>query len=179
MTLILIYRASKPVMFGLLGCLVYHRKELVKEYLMLSELTVPNVSLWHSFKGIKVARFKLIRYQGCEGCKGWKCCKIWLSNFKDIKVTRLQGCKGCKIRLFSFDPIKLGKRGGEGGEINTSDLNCNQLLNISKMVQLIFAKLVSHFRQLNRVLSKWQVFLGFSSDSEIFQVRWWWNLVGI
>ena len=55
--------------------------------------------------------------------------------------------------------------------MNTSALNCNQLLNISKMVQLIFAKLVSHFRQLNRVLSKWQVFLGFSSDSEIFQVR--------
>ena len=126
MTLILIYRASKPVMFGLLGCLVYHRKELVKEYLMLSELTVPNVSLWHSFKGIKVARlqklqnltFKLKRYQGCEGCKGWKSFKIWLSNFKDIKVTRLQGCKGCKIRLFSFDPIKLGKSGGggEGGD---------------------------------------------------------------
>ena len=45
MTLILIYRASKPVMFGLLGCLVYHRKELVKEYLMFSELIVPNVSL--------------------------------------------------------------------------------------------------------------------------------------
>ena len=89
-------------------------------------------------------------------------------NFKDIKVTRLQGCKGCKIRLFSFDPIKLGKSGGgERGEIITSALNCNQLLNISKMVQLIFAKLVSHFRQLNRVLSKWQVFLGFSSDSEI------------
>ena len=61
--------------------------------------------------------------------------------------------------------------GGGGGEINTSALNCNQLLNISKMVQLVFAKLVSQFRQLNRVLSKWQVFLGFSSDSEIFQVR--------
>ena len=177
-------------MFGLLGCLVYHRKELVKEYLMLSELIVPNVSLWHSFKGIKVARlqklqnltFKLERYQGCKRCKGWKSCKIWLSNFKDIKVTRLQGCEGCKIRLFSFDPIKRGKRGGGGGgggEINTSALNCNQLLNISKMVQLIFTKLVSHFRQLNRVLLKWQVFLGFSSDSEIFQVRWWWNLVGI
>ena len=45
MTLILIYRASKPVMFGLLGCLVYHRKQLVKEYLMLSELIVPNGSL--------------------------------------------------------------------------------------------------------------------------------------
>ena len=29
------------------------------------------------------------------------------------------------------------------------------------MIQLIFAKVVSHFRQLNRVLSKWQVFLGF------------------
>ena len=48
--------------------------------------------------------------------------------------------------------------------INTSALNCNQLLNISKTVQLIFTKLVSHFRQLSRVLSKWQVFLGFSSD---------------
>ena len=29
-----------------------------------------------------------------------------------------------------------------GGQINTSVLNCNQLLNISKMVELIFAKLV-------------------------------------
>ena len=100
-------------------------------------------------KKLQTLTFKLQRYQG-------------------YKVTRLQ------IRLFSFDPIKLGKReggGGGGGEINTSALNCNQLLNISKMVQLIFAKLVSHFRQLNRVLSKWQVSLGFSSDSEIFQVR--------
>ena len=53
--------------------------------------------------------------------------------------------------------------GGGGGErvINTSALNCNQLLNISKTIQLIFTKLVSHFRQLSRVLSKWQVFLGF------------------
>ena len=61
--------------------------------------------------------------------------------------------------------------GGGGGEINTSALNCNQLLNISKTVQLIFTELVSYFRQLSRILSKWQVFLGFSSDSELFQVR--------
>ena len=45
------------------------------------------------------------------------------------------------------------------------------------MIQLIFTKLVSHFRQLSRVLSKWQVFLGFflivsyftSDDSETWQ----------
>ena len=199
-------------MFGLLGCLVYHRQELVKEYLMLSELIVPNVSLWHSFKGIKIARlqklqnltFKLERYQGCEGCKGWKSCKIWLSSLKGIKVargakvekvaksdfqilkiSRLQGCKVAKAAKSDFlasTLLNLGSvegGGGGGREINTSALNCNQLLNISKMVQLIFAKLVSHFRQLNRVLLKWQVFLGFSSDSEIFQVRWWWNLVEI
>ena len=89
-------------------------------------------------------------------------------------ISRSQGCKVAKTAKSDFlasTLLNLGKVGGGRGEINTSALNCIQLLNISKMVQLIFAKLVSHFRQLNRVLSKWQVFLGFSSDSEIFQIR--------
>ena len=99
--------------------------------------------------------------------------KFAKSDFQTLKISRLQGCKVCKIRPFRFDPIKIVKRGGwgGGGGINTSALNCNQLLNISKTVQLIFAKLVSYFRQLCRVLSKWQVFLGFSSYSELFQVK--------
>ena len=111
-------------------------------------------------KGIKVAR-------------GAKVEKVAKSDFQTLKISRLQGCKVAKAAKSDFlasTLLNLGSMEG-GGEINTSDLNCNQLLNISKMVQLIFAKLVSHFRQLNRVLLKWQVFLGFSSDSEIFQVR--------
>ena len=118
-TLILIIRHQNQLCLVYLDVFCYHRKELVKEYSMLSELIILYVSLWHSFKGIKVARlqklqnltFKLKRYQGCEGAKVEKVAK---SDFQTLKMSRLQGCKGCNIRLFSFDPIKLGKRGGGG-----------------------------------------------------------------
>ena len=106
-------------------------------------------------KGIKFARSAKVE-------------KVAKSDFQTLKISRLQGCKVAKAAKSDFLASTLLNLGSvEGGKINTSALNCNQLLNISK----IFAKLVSHFRQLNRVLSKWQVFLGFSSDSEIFQVR--------
>ena len=102
-------------MFGLLGCLVYHRKELVKEYLMLSELTVPNVSLRHSFKGTKVARFKLKRYQGCEGARVEKVAK---SDFQTLKISRLQGCKvakAAKSDILASTLLNFGRVGGGGG----------------------------------------------------------------
>ena len=71
-----------------------------------------------------------------------------------FKLQRYQGCKVAKAAKSDFlasTLLNLGSVEGGGG-INTSALSCNQLLNISKMVQLIFTKLVSDFRQLNRVI---------------------------
>ena len=126
---------------------------------------------------LKVSKLQGSSLKGIKVARGARVEKVAKSDFQTLNISRLQGCKVAKAAKSDFlasTLLNLGRVGGGGGrrgEINTSALNCNQLLNISKMVQLIFAKLVSHFRQLNRVLSKWQVFLGFSSDSEIFQVR--------
>ena len=125
--------------------------------------------LFHMFPYNKA--LKVSKLQGCRSCRNWlsslegvkfargaKVEKVAKSDLQTLKISRLQRLQN---RLFSFDHIELKKPGGGGGVINTNALNCNQLLNISKTVQLIFTKLVSHFRQLSRVLSKWQVFLGF------------------
>ena len=125
--------------------------------------------LFHMFPYNKA--LKLSKLQGCRSCRNWlsslkgikfarsaKVEKIAKSDFQTLKISRSQRLQN---RLFSFDPIELkkpwGGGGGREGVINTSALDCNQLLNISKMVQLIFTKLVSRFRQLSGVLSKWQV----------------------
>ena len=92
--------------------------------------------------------------------------------------------------------------GGGGGKVDPWRF----LLDISKIVQLIFTKLMSllgnyleyllklenwrqvisccHGYQLMgiawlKIWSKWHLFLGFSYDTELFLIKWWSNLVGI
>ena len=76
---------------------------------------------------------------------GAKVEKVAKSDFQNLKVPRLQGvakaAKAAKAAKSDFFASTLFGRGGRGGGG----------LNFSKMVQLIFTKLVSHFGQLSGI----------------------------
>ena len=103
----------------------YERSHLC--YIMKTFKYISVVKIAKVTKGGKIRLSSFKRYQGCERCKGGKL-----------------GCKSCKVLISTFNDIKIWV----GGKQNSPPPRPSRgfLLSMSETVQLIFIKLLSHFR---------------------------------